>query len=52
MVGWFALVAPTGTPAAAIQRANADIHTLLAERIAAIGPLAEAGARLRSSARS
>jgi len=46
MVGWFALVAPTGTPAAAIQRANQDVNALLnerefAERIAAIGPVAD-----------
>jgi tripartite-type tricarboxylate transporter receptor subunit TctC len=49
MVGWFALVAPVGTPAAVIQRVNRDLAALLAERemaehIAAIGPLAEAGA--------
>lgn len=47
MVGWFALVAPTGTPAAAIARANRDVNALLAEkevadRIAAIGPLVDA----------
>lgn len=46
MVGWFAVVAPTGTPAAAIERSNRDINALLndkdvAERIAAIGPLAD-----------
>ena len=46
MVGWFALVAPTGTPAAAINRANRDTNALLAdkdlvERIAAIGPIAD-----------
>ena len=49
MVGWFALVAPTGTPAAVVQRVNRDLNTALAERevadrIAAIGPIAEAGA--------
>jgi tripartite-type tricarboxylate transporter receptor subunit TctC len=49
MIGWFALVAPTGTPAAAVQRSNRDISALLAERdvadrIAAIGPIAEPGA--------
>jgi tripartite-type tricarboxylate transporter receptor subunit TctC len=49
MVGWFAVVAPTGTPAAAIQRVNRDLNALLAERevaerIATIGPLAESGA--------
>jgi tripartite-type tricarboxylate transporter receptor subunit TctC len=46
MVGWFAVVAPTGTPSSAIQRANQDINALLnerefAERIAAIGPVAD-----------
>ena len=46
MVGWFALVAPTGTPAPAIERCNRDIQVLLAEkgiaeRIAAIGPLVD-----------
>jgi len=46
MVGWFAVVAPTGTPAAAIERSNRDINALLndkevAERIATIGPLVD-----------
>jgi tripartite-type tricarboxylate transporter receptor subunit TctC len=46
MVGWFAVVAPTGTPAAAIERSNRDINALLAdkevaERIGAIGPLVD-----------
>ncbi len=46
MVGWFAVVAPTGTPAAAIERSNRDINALLAdkevaERIAAIGPIVD-----------
>ena len=46
MVGWFAVVAPTGTPAAAIERSNRDINALLqdkevADRIAAIGPVAD-----------
>jgi tripartite-type tricarboxylate transporter receptor subunit TctC len=62
MVGWFAVVAPTGTPAAAIERSNRDINALLAdkevsERIAAIGPLVDGsmnveavGAFLRSEA--
>ena len=62
MVGWFALVAPTGTPAAAILRSNRDINALLAdkevaERIATIGPQVDAsmgvdavGAFLRSEA--
>ena len=47
MVGWFAVVAPNGTPAAVLDRANRDINALLtekdvAERIAAIGPLVDA----------
>lgn len=47
MVGWFAVVAPAGTPAAAIQRFNKDLNALLgerevAERMAAIGPIADA----------
>lgn len=46
MVGWFAVVAPTGTPAAAIQRMNREINSLLgdaevAQRMATIGPIAE-----------
>jgi tripartite-type tricarboxylate transporter receptor subunit TctC len=46
MVGWFAVVAPTGTPAAAIERSNRDLNALMndkdvAERIAAIGPLVD-----------
>lgn len=46
MVGWFAVVAPAGTPAAAIQRMNKEINTLLgdaevAQRMATIGPIAE-----------
>jgi tripartite-type tricarboxylate transporter receptor subunit TctC len=46
MVGWFAVVAPTGTPAAAIERTNRDINALLADkevadRIATIGPLVD-----------
>ena len=60
MVGWFVVVAPTGTPAAAIERSNRDINALLAdkevsERIASIGPLVDSsmnveavGAFLRS----
>ena len=60
MVGWFAVVAPSGTPAAAIERCHRDINALLAdkeiaERIAAIGPLVDStmspegvGAFLRS----
>ena len=47
MVGWFAIVAPAGTPTAAVQRVNRDVNALLAERdlaerIAAIGPIADA----------
>jgi tripartite-type tricarboxylate transporter receptor subunit TctC len=46
MVGWFAIVAPVGTPAAAIQRLNRDVDTALrdkevAERIHAAGPITE-----------
>lgn len=48
MVGWFVVVAPTGTPAAAIGRFNKDLNDLLAvkevaQRIATIGPLVEPG---------
>ena len=47
MVGWFAVVAPTGTPAPAVERFNRDLNALLAdkevaERIATIGPIADA----------
>ena len=46
MVGWFAVVAPTGTPATAIDRANRDINALLNdkdinERIGVIGPIVD-----------
>ena len=46
MVGWFAIVAPTGTPAEAVQRLNRDVNALLSDRemagrIATIGPLAD-----------
>ncbi len=46
MVGWFAVVAPAGTPAAIVQRMNKEINTLLgdadvAQRMATIGPIAE-----------
>jgi tripartite-type tricarboxylate transporter receptor subunit TctC len=46
MVGWFAVVAPTGTPTAVVERCNRDINALLADkevadRIAAIGPLVD-----------
>jgi tripartite-type tricarboxylate transporter receptor subunit TctC len=48
MVGWFAVVAPTGTPRTAIERFNRDLNAALAERdiverMAVIGPIAEAG---------
>jgi tripartite-type tricarboxylate transporter receptor subunit TctC len=32
MVGWFAVVAPTGAPTAAIDRCNRDLNALLADR--------------------
>ena len=46
MVGWFAVVAPSGTPAAAIDHVNRDLNALLnetdvAERIATIGPIVD-----------
>jgi tripartite-type tricarboxylate transporter receptor subunit TctC len=46
MVGWFAVVAPTGTPQAAIDRCNRDLNALLndkevADRIATIGPITD-----------
>lgn len=46
MVGWFAVVAPTGMPAAAIERCHRDLHALLndkeiADRIGAIGPIVD-----------
>jgi tripartite-type tricarboxylate transporter receptor subunit TctC len=46
MVGWFALVAPTGTPTAAIERTNREVNALLndkevSERIALIGPIVD-----------
>lgn len=46
MAGWFAIVAPTGTPAAAIDRVNRDVNALLndkeiAERIGVIGPIVD-----------
>ncbi len=46
MVGWFAIVAPAGTPGPAIERSNRDLNALLnekevAERIAAIGPIVD-----------
>jgi tripartite-type tricarboxylate transporter receptor subunit TctC len=46
MVGWFAVVAPTGTPAQAIDRMNRELGNLLedpdtARRILTIGPIAD-----------
>lgn len=46
MVGWFAVVAPAGTPAAAVERVNRDLNALLndkdvAERIGLIGPITD-----------
>ncbi len=46
MVGWFAVVAPTGTPAEAVQRLHREINALLADpevvqRMATMGPIAE-----------
>jgi len=46
MVGWFAIVAPAGTPAAVIERVNRDVNALLgnremADRIGAIGPIVD-----------
>jgi tripartite-type tricarboxylate transporter receptor subunit TctC len=46
MVGWFAIVAPAGTPNAAVERVNRDVNALLndrdvAERIGLIGPIAD-----------
>ncbi len=48
MVGWFAIVAPTGTPAAIVERVNRDIDALLSDpdiagRIATGGPIAATG---------
>ncbi|MEK8026564.1 Bug family tripartite tricarboxylate transporter substrate binding protein [Pseudaquabacterium rugosum] len=55
MVGWFALVAPAGSPTAVIERVNRDVQALqgdaeLATRIAAIGPLVEPGLDLAQTA--
>jgi tripartite-type tricarboxylate transporter receptor subunit TctC len=46
MIGWFAVVAPAGTPAAVVARLNKEINALLADadmaqRMLAIGPMAE-----------
>lgn len=48
MIGWFGLVAPTGTLPAVITRVNEEVNKLLAdkeiaERILTIGPMVEAG---------
>ena len=45
MIGWFALMAPAGTPASVVQRVSRDVNSLLADkevvdRMASIGPLA------------
>ena len=46
MSGWFAVVAPAGTPPAVVTRMHREINTLLAdhdvaERILTMGPIAE-----------
>ena len=48
MPGWFAVVAPAGTPKAVVARVNRDINAALAEpelveRISAIGPIVDPG---------
>ena len=48
MPGWFAVVAPAGTPKPVIARVNRDINAALGEpelveRIAAIGPIVDPG---------
>jgi tripartite-type tricarboxylate transporter receptor subunit TctC len=48
MPGWFAVVAPAGTPKAVVVRVNRDINSALAEpelveRISAIGPIVDPG---------
>jgi tripartite-type tricarboxylate transporter receptor subunit TctC len=47
MVGWFAIVAPTGTPSGAIHRLNAEVNKLLldpevTQKMLSIGPIPEA----------
>ena len=47
MVGWFAIVAPTGTPANVVAKLNQEVNIVLADkelavRIAHIGPIADA----------
>jgi tripartite-type tricarboxylate transporter receptor subunit TctC len=46
MVGWFAMMAPSGTPTALIERVNRDINALLNEkelgdRVGVIGPVVD-----------
>jgi tripartite-type tricarboxylate transporter receptor subunit TctC len=46
MVGWFALMAPVGTPSVVIQRVHRDVQTVLsnpqiAQRIQTIGPISD-----------
>jgi tripartite-type tricarboxylate transporter receptor subunit TctC len=46
MIGWFAVVAPVGTPAPVVARLNKEINTLLsdaetAQRMLTMGPMAE-----------
>lgn len=48
MVGWFAVVAPAGTPQAVVARMNRELNMLLGERevrerILTVGPMAESG---------
>ena len=48
MIGWFGLVVPAGTPPAVVARVNTEVSKILAdrevaERILAIGPIAETG---------
>ena len=47
MVGWFALMAPTGTPNEALQRMNSEVNALLVDpdvvqRMVAMGPIPDA----------
>lgn len=46
MVGWFALMAPAGTPPDVVARVNRDLHAVLStadivQRIATMGPIAD-----------
>ena len=50
MIGWFALLAPTGTHASVVAQVNADMNRLLADadiaqRITSIGPIADVGGK-------